>query len=55
MDDILTIKIHQMQDTIKQIMKNHDLDIVSLGNYITEALKETKCNYTFKLVKLEDK
>jgi len=55
MDDILTIKIYQMQDTIKQIINEYDLDIVSLGNYITEALKEAKCNYTFKLIKLEDK
>jgi hypothetical protein len=55
MDDILTIRIHQMQDFIKQIITDHDLDIVSLGNYITEALREAKCNYTFKLIKLDDK
>jgi len=54
MDDILKIRIHQMQELIKQIMLDHDLDIVSLGNYITEALKEAKCDYTFKLIKLEE-
>jgi len=55
MDNLLTIKIRQMQDVIKSIMTEHDLDIVSLGNYITEALKEAKCKYTFKLINIEDK
>jgi hypothetical protein len=55
MDDLLAIRIRQMQDVIKLIMTEHDLHIVSLGNYITEALKEAKCNFTFKLINIEDK
>jgi len=55
MNDLLIIRINQMQDVVKKIMTEHDLDIVSLGNYITEALKEINCKYTFKLINLEDK
>ena len=54
MDDILKMRIREMQDIIKQIMTEYDLDLTSLGYYITEALKEAKCNYTFKLINLEN-
>ena len=54
-DDLLTIRIRKMQDFIKSIMTEHDIDIVSLGNHITKALEEAKCNYSFKLINIEGK
>jgi len=55
-DNLLKIRIRQMQDIIKLIMTEHDdIDIASLGIYITEALKEANCKYTFKLINIEEK
>jgi len=34
------------------IMTGRELIISSFGNYITEALKEAKCKYPFKLINI---
>jgi hypothetical protein len=53
-DDILTTKINEMQRYIKEIIMDHNLDIVSLGVHITKALEEAGSPRTFKLITMEE-
>jgi hypothetical protein len=54
MDDILQIRINQMQEVIKLLVTKHKIDKVTLVKHITDALKEVGENYTFTLINPED-
>jgi hypothetical protein len=54
MDELLQIRINQMQEDIKLLVTEHNVDKVTLVKHITDALKEAGENYTFTLINLED-
>ena len=50
----LKIDICNMQNSIKNIIVEHKLDLPSLGVHITKALEEAGCPSTFKLMSMEE-
>ena len=54
MEENLKIELNRLQESIKLIVLDYELDITSLGHHITDALSDVGSSYTFKLITLEE-